>query len=77
MFLIDDLTFLVFCQYEFGMTQQEAGILFCVSALFLFGYGLTVSGYIIDKYGVKTSMLIGMISIMIAKFMLTFVESIG
>lgn len=75
-FLIDDLTFLVFCQYEFGMTQQEAGVLFCISAMFLFGYGLTISGYMIDKLGVKLSLTIGFIMITISKFMLTFVSSL-
>jgi len=75
MFLIDDLTFLVFCQYEFGMTQQEAGLLFCISALCLFAYGLTISGYIIDKCGVKFSLVLGLILLTIAKFLLTWIES--
>ena len=75
MFLIDDLTFLVFCQYEFNMTQQEAGLLFCISALCLFIYGLTISGYIIDKMGVKFSLTLGFIMMTITKFMLTFIES--
>jgi MFS family permease len=73
MFLIDDLTFLVFCQYEFGMTQQESGIMFCVSALFLFAYGLTISGYLIDKMGVKFSLILGLSLIGLGKFLLTFV----
>lgn len=74
-FLIDDLTFLVFCEYEFRMSQSEAGLLFCVSALFLFTYGLTISGYLIDVLGVKYSLIIGFINITIAKFILTFCES--
>ena len=74
-FLIDDLTFLVYCEYEFGMSQQEAGVLFCVSALFLFAYGLTISGYLIDKLGVKWSLMIGFVALTAAKFMLTFVEN--
>lgn len=76
MFLIDDLTFLVFCEYEFGMTQQEAGILFCVSAIFLFAYGLTISGYLIDKLGVKYSLMLGFLMVTISKFMLTFADNI-
>ena len=75
-FLIDDLTFLVFCEYEFNMTQQEAGILFCVSAMFLFAYGLTISGYLIDKMGVKYSLVLGFLMISIAKFMLTFAATL-
>lgn len=75
-FLIDDLTFLVFCEYEFGMTQQEAGILFCVTAMFLFTYGLTISGYLIDKMGVKYSLVLGFLMITVAKFMLTFADSL-
>lgn len=74
-FLIDDLTFLLFCQYEFGMSPSEAGILFCISACCLFVYGLTISGYIIDKTGVKISLLIGLIVYAIAKFVLIFTES--
>jgi sugar phosphate permease len=75
MFLIDDLTFLVFCQYEFNMTQQEAGLLFCVSAMFLFLYGLSISGYIIDRMGVRFSLVLGLFLMTLTKFMLTFVES--
>ena len=59
------------------MTQQEAGILFCVTAIFLFSYGLSISGYLIDKLGVKYSLLIGLLSISIAKFLLTFVDTIS
>lgn len=76
-FLIDDLTFLVFCEYEFRMSQSEAGLLFCVSALFLFVYGLTISGYLIDVLGVKYSLIIGFVNITIAKFILTFAESLA
>jgi hypothetical protein len=76
LFLIDDLTFLVYCEYEFGMTQQEAGILFCVTALCLFGYGLTISGYLIDKLGVKWSLIIGFTALTTAKFLLTFIDNL-
>ena len=74
-FLMDDLTFLVFCIYEFDMTQQEAGILFCVTALCLFMYGITISGYLIDKLGVKASLILGFLMLSIAKFVLTFADS--
>ena len=57
------------------MTQQEAGILFCVSAICLFTYGLTISGYMIDRFGVKTSLLVGFSLMTLSKFMLTFIES--
>ena len=59
------------------MTQQEAGILFCVTAICLVTYGLTISGYLIDKLGVKYSLLIGLVSISIAKFLLTFIDTIS
>jgi predicted MFS family arabinose efflux permease len=75
-FLMDDLTFLVFCEKEFNMTDQEAGILFCVTAICLFGYGLTISGYLIDRLGVKYSLAIGFTSITLAKFLLTFADSL-
>ena len=76
-FLIDDLTFLVFCEYEFKMAQSEAGLLFCVSAIFLFAFGLTISGYLIDVLGVKYSLLIGFLCNSISKFVLTFADSLS
>ena len=74
-FLIDDLTFLLYCQYEYNMSPSEAGIVFCVSALFLFTYGLTISGFIIDKLGVKYSLCLGLILYAVAKFFLIFAET--
>ena len=43
--------------------------------MFLFAYGLTISGYLIDKIGVKYSLILGFSMITLAKFLLTFVES--
>jgi MFS family permease len=57
------------------MSPSEAGLLFCVSALCLFTYGLTISGFIIDKVGVKISLIIGLSLYGIAKFILIFAES--
>ena len=48
-----------------------------MTAICLFTYGLTISGYLIDKLGVKYSLLIGLFSISIAKFLLTFVDTIS
>ena len=76
-FLIDDLTFLLYCMNEYGMTQSEAGILFCVSALCLFTYGLTVSGFLIDKMGVKFSLILGLSLYAVAKLCLVFTENRG
>lgn len=73
--LIDDLTFLIYCQYEFKMSPWEAGALFALSALCLFTYGLTISGYIIDKLGVKWSLMIGLALYALANFMLLFAEN--
>ena len=44
--------------------------------MLLFAYGLTISGYLIDKMGVKYSLIVGFLMITTAKFMLTFVESL-
>ena len=74
-FLIDDLTFLLYCEYEYHMTQSEAGILFCVSAICLFTYGLTISGFIIDKLGVKWSLMLGLGLYATAKFILIFADT--
>ena len=74
-FLIDDLTFLLYCQYEYHMTQSEAGILFAISAICLFVYGIGISGYIIDKVGVKWSLMLGLSLYAAAKFFLIFIET--
>ena len=50
--------------------------MFCVTALCLFGYGLTISGYLIDKLGVKWSLIIGFIALTTAKFLLTFIDNL-
>ena len=74
-FLIDDLTFLLYCEYEFGMTQSEAGLLFCISALCLFSYGITISGFIIDKMGCKYSLMLGLSLYALGKFILIFADT--
>lgn len=73
-FIIDDITFLLYCQYEFNMSTSEAGILFCISAICLFTYGLTITGPVVDKLGVKTSLMIGLVGYSITKFLLVFIE---
>lgn len=74
-FLIDDLTFLLFCQYEFHMTVWETGVLFCFTAICLLTYGLTISGFIIDKLGVKFSIFIGFSLYAASKFFLIFIDN--
>jgi MFS family permease len=54
------------------MSQMEAGILFCISAVCLFAFGLTISGIIIDKWGVKNSLMFGLSLYAFAKFILIF-----
>lgn len=73
-FVIDDLTFLLYCQYEYGMSSSEAGILFCISAVCLFVYGLTITGPLVDKLGIKISMIIGLALLAVTKFLLIFLE---
>lgn len=74
-FLIDDLTFLLFCMYEFHMTVWETGVLFFCTAICLLTYGLTITGFIIDKIGVKFSIFIGFTLYAIAKFFLIFIDN--
>lgn len=57
------------------MTPSEAGILFCISALCLFVFGLTISGFIIDKIGVKGSLILGLTLYASGKFILVFAET--
>lgn len=73
-FVIDDLTFLLYCQYEFNMSTSEAGILFCISAVCLFIYGLFLTGPLVDKCGIKTSLLIGISLYTLTKFLFIFIE---
>ena len=44
--------------------------------MFLFTYGLTISGYLIDRIGVKYSLILGFLCQSISKFILTFAESL-
>ena len=74
-FLVDDLTFLLFCRYEFHMTVWEIGVLFACTAVCLLAYGLTISGFIIDKLGVKFSSFIGFSLYACAKFFLIFIDN--
>jgi predicted MFS family arabinose efflux permease len=57
------------------MTTSEAGVLFCISALCLFCFGLTISGFIIDNVGVKGSLILGLTLYAIGKFILVFSET--
>jgi len=57
------------------MTPSEAGILFCISALCLFVFGLTISGFIIDKIGVKGSLILGLTLYASGKFILVFADT--
>lgn len=41
----------------------------------LFLYGLSISGYIIDRMGVKFSLVLGLFMVTVSKFLLTFIES--
>ena len=52
-FLIDDLTFLLYCEAEYHMSQSEAGLLYMTTAICLFIYAIVLAGPIIDKIGVK------------------------
>jgi MFS family permease len=56
------------------MSPSEAGILFCISAICLFTFGLTITGFLIDKCGVKTSLMIGLSLYATGKFLLIFAE---
>ena len=56
------------------MSQFEAGALFCLFALCLFFYGLFAAGIIIDKLGIKNSLMLGLGLYAFAKFVLIFAE---
>ena len=54
---------------------MEAGTLFAISAICLFTYGLIISGPLIDKLGVKWSLMIGLSLYAIGKLILFFAET--
>jgi MFS family permease len=56
------------------MTQFEAGTLFCYFSLGLFFYGLFAAGIIVDKLGVKNSLLLGLALYAASKFIMTFAD---
>jgi MFS family permease len=57
------------------MTVWETGVLFFCTAICVLAYGLTITGFIIDKLGVKFSLFIGFILYTIAKFFLIFIDN--
>jgi fucose permease len=56
------------------MSQLEAGTLFCYFSLGLFFYGLFAAGIIVDKLGVKQSLILGLSLYAATKFIMTFAE---
>ena len=44
-------------------------------ALSVFGYGITISGYIIDKCGVAGSLMLGLALYVAAQFVLVFADT--
>ena len=72
---MDDLTFLLYCEYEYHMTQSEGGVLFMIAALCLFIYGVILAGPIIDKMGVKLSLVLGLACFGLGKFLLIFLDT--
>jgi fucose permease len=57
------------------MSQMEVGILFCISAACFFAFGLTISGIIIDKWGVNNSLMFGLSLYAFVKFILIFADA--
>jgi predicted MFS family arabinose efflux permease len=57
------------------MAIWEVGILFFFTALCVLAYGLTITGFIIDKLGVKFSLFIGFILYAVTKFFLIFIDN--
>lgn len=57
------------------MTVWEVGVLFFCTAICLLTYGLTISGFIIDKLGVKFSIFIGFSLYACTKFFLIFIDN--
>ena len=57
------------------MTVWEVGVLFALIACAVLVYGLTISGFIIDKLGVKFSAFIGLTLYASSKFFLIFIDN--
>lgn len=57
------------------MAIWETGILFFCTAICVLGYGLSISGFTIDKLGVKFSLFIGFTLYAATKFFLIFIDN--
>ena len=57
------------------MTIWEVGVLVALIALAVLVYGLTISGFIIDKLGIKFSTFIGFSLYASSKFFLIFIDN--
>ena len=71
-FISEDLVFMMLLKEEILLTQQEAGTVYSITAGLTFLYGLVISGYLIDKGGVKFSLVLGSFFLTCARFLLTF-----
>ena len=57
------------------MTVWEGGVLIFVAAICVLIYGFTITGFVIDKIGVKFTLFIGFILYAITKFFLIFIDN--
>ena len=66
-FIAEDLVFLLYLKEEIGLTQTESGLIYSLTACLTFVYGLLFSGYLIDKAGVRISLIIGSLCLTLAR----------
>ena len=57
------------------MTVWETGVLIFCTAVCVLAYGFTITGFLIDKLGVKFSLFIGFSLYTITKFFLIFIDN--
>lgn len=68
-FVSEDYVFILMLTKEFSFTNSGAGKMYSVIALSTFFYGLFISGFLLDRYGVRVSLIVGSLSFSIARLL--------
>lgn len=58
---------MLYLRKDMQMSEKESGVMYSVTAILTFTYGLLIGGYMIDKWGVKMTMVTGSICLAIAR----------
>lgn len=68
-FVSQDYIFILMLTKEFGFSDGGAGRMYSLIALATFFYGLFISGFIMDRYGVRTALILGSFALTVSRFL--------